>query len=69
MHNYVKIVGFSTPAAIRETIENQAKLLGKIFPLTGNAYYGLEIILPDGSRRDLFHYYYKSVYKNGKPKE
>jgi hypothetical protein len=60
--DHVRIKGFATPFAFKE---NKMELLGKILPITGNAYYGFEVILPDGTRHNLIHYYHDSVHKNG----
>jgi hypothetical protein len=56
-----EILRVRTPAGIAE---GYADVVGQTLPVTGNAYHGFEVILPDGERRNLIHYYYNSVLKD-----
>lgn len=54
----VEILGIHSPAGLQ-----MSDIVGQTLPVTGNAYHGFEIILPDGERRNLIHYYYNAVLK------
>ena len=55
---HVEITGVRTPAAVEN---NYGDIVGTVLPITGNAYHGFEVVLPDGTKRDLLHYWYKKT--------
>ena len=55
-----EITGIRTPAAVASGYKD---IIGLTLEVTGNAYHGFQIILPNDSRRDLMHFNYKPIYR------
>mgnify|MGYP000256465050 CR=1 FL=1 len=51
----IKITGVCTPVGIQSGYQD---IVGQILELTGNAFNGFKVILKNGERRDLIHFYF-----------
>ena len=54
----VKLIGIDSLVAIQNGYKD---IVGKTLPVTGNAYHGFKVHLPNGEARHLTHYLYKFI--------
>jgi len=54
----VLLIGISSPVAIQN---GYGDIVGQTLKVTGNAYHGFKVHLPNGEARHLTHYFYKFI--------